>query len=160
MNTPELITTAYWLGLPVEARQKIAAKLELRRSCGIITYNRDGITTVKCDGYSQDDLNTITKERMSEVLGKGGGFWELFGQLVGEIYADNAEKQENLACACGLVAKSLAGLKSHERNCVYKEPNKADNHQKDEKVYSEGKPAVGSDGDNLQNGDEGTGEAG
>lgn len=81
MFSPQ-ITTSQWLLLPFEVRQYLVTEFKIPRS----SYTLVQDNKVMADGYTHDDLATITIEKMQHFTGsKETNFYTLFDQVFAVI---------------------------------------------------------------------------
>ena len=89
-----MISKLYWLSLKPETRKNLAVFLEIPKTSGVIV--EDG--RVMGDGYTDDDLATVTLVKLQEYMGSTEtDFLKLFQLLIDRLEGKMVEVPEAAA---------------------------------------------------------------
>ncbi len=84
------LSVPQWLKLNQETRNKIAEVFQLNKSKGVQIESEGGKSVVVSDGYTHEDLEEITVQKMKDYLGGVtlDDFLSLFSAVVAKIEED------------------------------------------------------------------------
>ena len=83
-----LLSQHYWMSLSKETRTKLVSLFSIPHTGeAVVSYGPTG-PTVQTDGYTYQDLLSISTEKMQELLGvESTDFYELIGEVVVNVDA-------------------------------------------------------------------------